>query len=280
MPIWENPAGMLSARTHLRRDGIELSDVACTHPRGTGSEAERAQIFAVVFVRRGCFVRGSEGVAVTMDPTLAYCMNVGDEQRYDHPHDHGDDCTSIALAPDLLATLWGGEPALPRNRLRVSPEMYLEHRLLLSAARRGSDPDELVEQTIALLARILAQADPARLQSGGPRTRAARAALVDGVRERLAANVDRSLTELACELAVSPHHLSRVFRAATGHTVSRHRMRLRARAALERLAAGEENLARLAADLGLADHSHLDRVIAAETGSTPSALRSALAARS
>jgi AraC-like DNA-binding protein len=78
-------------------------------------------------------------------------------------------------------------------------------------------------------------------------------------------------------LAVSPHHLSRVFRSAVGHTISRHRMRLRVRGALERLAAGDDDLPRLAADLGFADQSHLWRVVRAETGRTPSALRHALA---
>jgi AraC-like DNA-binding protein len=82
--------------------------------------------------------------------------------------------------------------------------------------------------------------------------------------------------ELASLLAVSPHHLSRVFRAQTGHTIARHRMRLRARAALDRLAGGELELARLAAELGFADQSHLTRVVRAETGATPSALRAAL----
>jgi AraC-like DNA-binding protein len=76
---------------------------------------------------------------------------------------------------------------------------------------------------------------------------------------------------------VSPHHLSRVFRALTGHTISRHRTRLRVRAALERLAGGDHDLARVAADEGFADHSHLCRLIRQETGTTPSALRAQLA---
>jgi AraC-like DNA-binding protein len=48
------------------------------------------------------------------------------------------------------------------------------------------------------------------------------------------------------------------------------------RAALERLADGEDNLARLAADVGFADQSHLCRVLRAETGQPPSALRQAI----
>jgi AraC-like DNA-binding protein len=85
------------------------------------------------------------------------------------------------------------------------------------------------------------------------------------------------LLDLARRLHVSPHHLSRVFAAATGVPVARHRRRLRARAALERLAGGETDLARLAADTGFADQSHLCRVLRAETGRTPAALRAALA---
>jgi AraC-like DNA-binding protein len=76
---------------------------------------------------------------------------------------------------------------------------------------------------------------------------------------------------------VSPHHLSRVFRAVNGHTLARHRMRLRLRAALERLDGGERNIGRLAAELGFADQSHLCRVVRSETGATPAALRRALA---
>jgi len=54
-------------------------------------------------------------------------------------------------------------------------------------------------------------------------------------------------------------------------------MILRARAALERVAGGERDLARLAADVGFADQSHLARVVRRETGRPPSALRALLA---
>jgi AraC-like DNA-binding protein len=46
--------------------------------------------------------------------------------------------------------------------------------------------------------------------------------------------------------------------------------------ALERLAGGERDLARLAAEVGFADQSHLCRVVRSETGRTPAALRAAL----
>lgn len=276
MCVWDNWQ-VLSMRTVLSRDGIRVADVACRHERGRGHAPEVSERYALVFVRRGCFVRDASGVESFLDPTIGYCMNPGDEQRFDHPHANGDDCTSVSLEPMLVAQIWGGDPTLPSQPVEVSPAVDLEHRLLLAAARRRDDPHELVERAIVLAAGLLEQASAPRVAAGRPATEGARRALADGVREALVADPERALPDLATALAVSPHHLSRVFHAATGHTISRHRMRLRVRSALERLAGGEQNLARLAADLGFADQSHLCRVVRSETGFAPSALRPALA---
>jgi AraC-like DNA-binding protein len=267
---------MLSERTLLDRDGVQIADVACHSRRGSGDDVEHAGHHAVVFVRRGCFVHSANGEERLLDPTRAFCVNTGQEQRYDHPHGAGDDCTSIRFAPRLLASLWGGDPALPSGPLPSPPRLDLGHRLLLAAARRGHDPDELVERTILLTAATLEQVDPGRVAAARPVTVQARRALVDAARALLVLDPNRTLAELAGALRVSPHHLSRLFGAATGHTISRHRTRLRVRAALERLAEGERNLAGLAVDLGFVDQSHLTRAVRDETGHTPAALRRAL----
>jgi AraC-like DNA-binding protein len=268
---------VLSARTLLDHDGITISDVTCRHEQGRGDTDEHGGGHVLVFVRRGCFVRSAAGVETVLDPTVAYCANPGEEQRYDHPHGDGDDCTALHLDAALVASLWGGDPVLPGGTRHTPPAIDLQHRLLLARARRGEDRHTLVEQAITLAAHALAQADPRRVGSGRPVTARARRALADRAREALAAEPERPLPDLARALAVSPHHLSRVFHAATGHTIARHRMRLRARAALERLAGGERDLARLAADLGFADQSHLGRVLRREAGGTPAVLRGALA---
>jgi AraC-like DNA-binding protein len=74
-------------------------------------------------------------------------------------------------------------------------------------------------------------------------------------------------------LGCSPHHLSRLFREQTGHALAQFRTALRIELALERLMQGEDNLARVAADLGFADHAHLTRTMRATLGRTPSAMR-------
>jgi AraC-like DNA-binding protein len=267
---------MLSRRVVLDSDVIAIEDFACRHPGGRGDAVEPTTRHALVFVRRGCFIRSVHGVESLLDPTLAYGMNPGEEERFDHPRTTGDDCTTIALDPALAASLWGGDETLPSGPLPVPPRLDLAHRVLLAAVPEATDPDQLIERAITLAGATLEQVNPHRIAAGRPATARARRLLVDGARELLAAEPGCPLPSLAHTLAVSPHHLSRTFRVMTGHTISRHRMRLRVRAALERLAGGEHDLARLAADVGFADQSHLCRVFRAEIGQPPSALRQAI----
>ena len=267
---------MLKRSTLLDDEGVTLADVTCRHQPGRGKAIELRTTHALVFVRRGCFVRAVDGDERLLDPTVAYATTPGQEERIDHPLQGGDDCTYLALAPGLVAGIWGGDPALPTRPLPTSPAVDFEHRLLLAAARRGDDRHEVTERALALAAAALERHDADRVASGRPATARVRRALVDGARERLLAEPDQSLPELARRLAVSPHHLSRLFHALTGSTISRHRLRLRVRVALERLAGGERDLARVAAEAGFADQAHCCRVIRAELGTTPSALRAAL----
>jgi AraC-like DNA-binding protein len=266
---------MLSTRTVFEHDGLRIANIACRHGRGRGA-TEEATEHGVGFVRRGCFARNAEGTQALLDPSSIFFVNPSEEQRYDHPHTGGDDCTAFLLDAELLASLWGGDPRLPTGVAHSLPELDLAHRLLLADAGRAEDAEEVFERAILLLATTLEGSSRRRVQAGRPGTDRAGRRLIEDAREALAADPSLSLPTLAARLAVSPHHLSRTFRAATGHTISRHRMRLRTRAALEHLSAGERNLARLAADLGFADQGHLCRVIRDETGSTPSALRATL----
>ncbi|MGI8712488.1 MAG: hypothetical protein ACR2NR_04750 [Solirubrobacteraceae bacterium] len=129
---------MIEFRTMLRHGGLVLCDVACRHPPGRGHGVEAVSGHALVFIRRGCFVRSVNGVESLLDPTVAYCTNPGQEQRYDHPHDGGDDCTSVKLDAATAASLWGGTAQLPAGPLPSGSRVDVGHRLLLAAARRGS----------------------------------------------------------------------------------------------------------------------------------------------
>jgi AraC-like DNA-binding protein len=268
---------MLTRQLLLEADGIRIVDVAC---RGAGSRwsgPEASSANALVFVRRGCFRRRAAGSEELVDPAVVYFERPGEEQEVAHPVDGGDVCTAVGLPDDVLASVAGGDPLLPSGSVFSSAELDWAHRIMVSRCRRSPDGFETTERVVVLVASVLERAGWPGVKSGRPATDAARRRVVDDARVALTAEPGVSLLGLARAVAVSPHHLSRIFRARTGATVSRYRNRLRVRAALERLADGERDLATLAADLRFADHAHLVRSMRQELGAPPSALRALLA---
>lgn len=121
------------------------------------------------------------------------------------------------------------------------------------------------EEGAAMLASLLAELRPSRRQAPA-RGAAARA------RRLLAQGADApsraSLRDLADAVSCSPFHLARSFRAQTGLSLQQYGRQLRMVAAMERLAAGERDLAGLAHDLGYCSQSHLGAVFRREVGAT------------
>jgi AraC-like DNA-binding protein len=259
--------------------GFVLETVECRCSESGWSAPEQVARYGIVFVRRGCFRRRLNGVDSFVDPTVLYFERPDDEQQIAHPSGGGDSCTTLYLSDSMLARLWGGEPGLPDEPLASDPETDLRQRLLLAAVMRGDEAD-VAAAVVGLAAAVLERSEPRRVASGRPSTLLSRQRTVAAAREALAENPQVGVVELAERVAVSPHHLSRVFKRETGETISRYRNRLRVRLALERLAAGEPCLARLAAELGFSDQAHLARVVRQELGSAPSLLRERLELRS
>ncbi len=86
-----------------------------------------------------------------------------------------------------------------------------------------------------------------------------------------------TIASIAARLAISPRHLQRRFRSATGLSPKEYASIRRGRAALKRLATADDRnapvaLSRLAADTGYADQSHLTRECARLTTFTPASL--------
>jgi AraC-like DNA-binding protein len=274
-PSAEEPRGL--AKNVLGETGeFVLELVECTCSARGWSPPEPAERFAIVFVRRGCFTRRVNGAERFVDPTVAYFERPADEQQIAH-HGGGDSCSALYLSEVVLASLWGGEPGVPDEPVPTDARTDLRHRLLLARVARGTAADA-AEDVVALAAAVLARAAPKRVGAGRPATAVVRRRVVSDAREALADAPAASLVEVAARVAVSPHHLSRVFSAETGESFSRYRNRLRVGLALDRIAEGEPCLARLAADLGFSDQAHLARVVRSALDTTPSDLRKRLVA--
>jgi AraC-like DNA-binding protein len=277
-PFGTSVEASLLAKKPLADGGdFVLETVECRCGTTGWSPPEAVARHGIVFVRRGCFHRRLNGAEFFVDPTVVYFERPDDEQQIAHPAGGGDSCTALYLSDELLAAIRGGEPGLPEEPLATDAATDLRQRLLLAALLRGDQAD-IEELVVELAAAVLERSEPKRVAAGRPSTLAARRRVAAETREALAEQPRAGVLELARRVSVSPHHLSRVFKSETGQTISRYRNRLRVRLALERLAAGEPCLARLAADLGFADQAHLTRVVRSELGTTPSSLRDRLAA--
>ena len=82
-----------------------------------------------------------------------------------------------------------------------------------------------------------------------------------------------TLDKVARVVHTSPFHFTRIFQQRVGVPVHRYLTQLRLRAALERLAEGEDDLTHLALDLGFSSHSHFAESFRKEFGKTPSEVR-------
>jgi len=259
---------MLSTWVLADVGGVIVRDVRCRHLPGAASAPAICGSAALVLVRRGCFTRRVNGRAEVLCPSTGYLQRPGQEETFQHPGADGDECTVLSLEDDLFAELFG-EQVEPQSELPLPATLAVLHRRILAATDRDARAEIALD--LATQAAQLSHRHAAGLRRRG--LTPAQRQLVIAARESLAADPAQSLTSLAAQLAVSGHHLSRVFSRATGRGIARHRIELRIVAALQQLQAGEDNLARLAADLGFADHAHLTRTLRRHTDSTPSALR-------
>lgn len=127
----------------------------------------------------------------------------------------------------------------------------------------------------AMAAGVAAGSAAGAVAERGPSTTTARQRLarraVLALHRDLAANP--SVTGIAAELGCSPFHLMRAMRQELGMSLRGYRIAARLGAALHRLAEGEEDLTRLALELGFASHAHLTDTCVRLLGAPPSELR-------
>lgn len=260
----------------LESEQVQVLDSRCRQARAGPTDERGGQPAHVVLVRRGCFSYHVGPRRFLADGCTALLHHPCADYRIGHPGEVGDDATVFKLAPELFDELWGARgPLRPERRLSAATQLRharVHAALLDPSAERLSHE----ERVLALLGAVAAEGPrpgpPARGDPGARRRTVARA------RELLGAQLSRnlSLAVVAAEAGCSPFHLMRLFRAETGLSLRAYRRQLRVLAALERLAEGEQDLGRLALELGFAHHSHLTQSVRGVLGSTPARLRAEL----
>lgn len=259
---------------------VTVSTIECGSHDGEWLHTQTWKDPAIVLVRLGRFARRVNGRTSFVDATQGYVQQAGDAELIQHTGDVGHRCTVLTVRPDALPALWRARARLMTREFRTSPATDLAHRRLLTACRRGGDVAAIAEMATALLADLTDSCVRAPRSAHRPSTAAGTRRVVDIAREMVTAGPEApTLTALAAATSISPHHLTRVFKESTGMTLTRYRNRVRVRTALEWLAEGDDDLTRIAHDLGFADHAHFSRTVLAELGLQPRMVRSLLYAQ-
>jgi AraC-like DNA-binding protein len=203
-------------------------------------------------------------------PNHAVFFNAGDVFRRRSFQGHGDRNDFMVVADDTLEE-WLRHARFPDQMGKLLPRPYLTMRAITRALREGADGLTIEEALLRLghatVAGAFALAPPGRRGRRSPSVEDTKALLSARYTEHL------TLEELGRAVNVSPFHLARSFRRQTGYTLHEYRTHLRLRAALERLGAGDEDLAVIARAVGFSSHSHLTASFRRAFGVPPSCVR-------
>jgi AraC family transcriptional regulator len=256
---------------------VRLYDVTCRAKESAPAKEEHTLTTQVILPLRGCFeVHRGRDVTVA-DPVSAVIFRAGDDHRIGHPAPDGDDCVVFALPPESAEDAVGSNGIAGIAGL-VEPDVRSRLHGVRAALRNGAvDQLEAEEEGLDLLRSILRGLPPGEGSGRGALGRTQRST-VERTRALLASRPAERwrLDQIAREVLISPWHLARLFRTATGESISGYLLRLRLGLALDRLAGGERDLATLSLELGFAHHSHFSARFRAMFGVTPSAFRGSL----
>ena len=266
-----------------------------THPLFRGGEP--CSSFCIVFPREAAWIQHEGCRRFVADASIATLYNQGQIYHRWAVGGRPDRCDWLAFPAatvrDVVRTCDPAAADDPERPLRfgwacVSATVYAAQRRLFDRLTASSvhDMSDVEERALALLHHVVRRAyaagsEPRRASQfrgsrvgeqtdATPRARDA----VDHARQLIARRPEEraSLGDLAAAVGLSPFHLCREFRAVTGTTITAYRTELRARASLERVAAGED-LTTVALSLGFVSHSHFTHAFGRVFGATPSSMR-------
>ncbi len=232
----------------------------------------------VVFPRTRVAVQVRRGAPERIvGPGSAVLYAIGDRPlvRFIDPVDR---CDFVALRPDVYESVTGTSFDAPEFDQRVVPvasRHVMGLRSLVTTLAEASCVEALhVEETL-----LAAVGDAAKSTRGtgvpAPGGRHAQRVLAGHVLDVVHADASARWTidDVARTLGASPATLSRAFRMAMGTTIHRYRLDARLAQSLDRL---DDDLSRVAAELGFASHSHFTNTFRQRFGVTPQVARARL----
>jgi AraC-like DNA-binding protein len=218
----------------------------------------------------GSFVWHADRDDVFADPTTLLCTHQGESFRMSHPHG-GDQSLVLTPSDHVLTELSEhaektGLTNQRRSRIAPARAQLMAYTLCLDplTASDALAADECLLQFFESIA----------VSESAPRMRCddrlVRRALdyVHHTPEPLL-----TLQNIAAAMGVRAAYLTNAFRERTGQPLYRYIMSLKLVRALHRITTTDQDLTRIALDLGFSSHSHLSAVFRSRYGVSPSQVR-------
>ena len=270
---------------------VGVHDYCCHSDRGGPGDEEGTFVNNIVLMRHGAFSKHFGSRTFTADVNQAIFFSKNTTYRVSHPADCGDRGTVFSITPRVLNDIVRElDPTIddhPDQPFRFvtgpcSSEIFLRHRSLVQRLERAqAEPLEPLWADVTALQLVADVLESAFAKEGvnkkpkrfgtvsdhAERTEAAKSYLADRLSDRI------TLDDVASAVNVSPFHFARIFQEQTGVPVHRYFLRLRLRAAIERLSDPACDLTGLALELGFSSHSHFSDSFKREFGKTPSEVR-------
>jgi AraC family transcriptional regulator len=242
-----------------------------------------------VFPRTAVEIQHEREAPFVANPNVVTFYNPGQAYRRNAISPEGDLCDWFAVetqfARDLIREIdlcIDDRPAWPffRSRAWSDTSTYLLQRRLFTriASGRSTEPLAVEETVVELLGRVTRSAYATRgvhlLSSITPRQRDT----VHDIETVLSRPPEERLTlkGIARDVGLSPYHVCRIFRRATGKTLHHYRLQFRLRTALTQVLESTKPLTDVALDGGFSSHSHFTDRFRHAFGETPSLLRTGL----
>jgi AraC-like DNA-binding protein len=267
---------------------LAVQDWRCDARPGEPSFVELHARSSVSYVRRGSFGYQSRGRSYELVTGSVLVGHRGDEYvcTHDH-HDHGDECLSFQLAPELIAELDEAPERWRVGTIPPHPRLMVLGELAQSIADSGTAPalrggasfgggdiglDEIALTFAHRVVELASGRSPgAQVLVARDRRRAVEAALfIDAHAEQAIA-----LEDAARFAGLSPFHFLRVFGRALGVTPHQYLVRSRLRRAARLLASDPRSVTDIALEVGFGDLSNFVRTFHRAAGVSPGAFRRA-----
>jgi AraC family transcriptional regulator len=260
-------------------DVVVLGEFRCTVQYPFFATAGAITQHVIVFPRNAVWIEREDSRRFVADPTLATLYNPRQQYQRFALSPNGDrsdwvrvpEMTLREIAAQVAPKVSEASVMFRVASAPVSNSTFVAQRRLFNAARAAA-PDRLRVEELAL--RVIEEMVRSVLADAVDSPRVSNRALElaeEAKAQILASPFDNlGVADIAARTGVSPFHLCRTFRAATGTTLHAYRRAVRLRSASELTAVRRGRLSSLAIDLGFHSHSHFTAAFRREFGMAPS----------